>query len=472
MFAAGSTKDSKNSGGLGFVELSTCSSRFIRVSVVVYDWLIEFRVPYYLVYSKEVAGTGNCFVAVGYGFGVAADTVMSDSKDSMVTYTAVSSPFEGLLDIRSQGVDEPPMMPEDPYAYVLAAFQAPPSPDYVSGPEYPPSPDFVLEPVYPEIMPPEDESDPEEDSEEDDDEDHKEDPADYPADGGDDGDDEDESSDDDEDNDVDIEGDEEEEGCQTSCYTYSTTITTSLWLSPLPQIPSPPLPSILSPLPVSSPPPASPTYPLGYRAAMIRLRAEAPSTSHSPPPHIILSHTRADTPPSGTPSLLPIPLPTSSPSLLLPSTDYGADRPEVCLPPQKRLCFAFGPRYEVEESSSAAPARPTGGFRADYGFVATMDREIRDRRAHARIALLMEREARMSREAWGRSMDASYLVRSEVMSLRTMVLGQQAVLTELQAVDRRRQGDYRVAGSRPQETGTVHCRTKAAKETLDPDDRV
>ncbi|GKG20481.1 hypothetical protein Tco_0380282, partial [Tanacetum coccineum] len=61
--------------------------------------------------------------------------------------------------------------------------------------------------------------------------------------------------------------------------------------SPLPQIPSPPLP-------VSPPPHASPTYPLGYQAAMIWLRAKAPSTSHLPPPHIILSHTRADTPPS------------------------------------------------------------------------------------------------------------------------------------------------------------------------------
>nr|GFB96665.1 hypothetical protein [Tanacetum cinerariifolium] len=32
--------------------------------------------------------------------------------------------------------------------------------------------------------------------------------------------------------------------------------------------------------------------------------------------------------------------------------------------------------YEVGESSSAAAARPAGGFRANYGFVATMDREI------------------------------------------------------------------------------------------------
>nr|GFB88060.1 hypothetical protein [Tanacetum cinerariifolium] len=52
------------------------------------------------------------------------------------------------------------------------------------------------------------------------------------------------------------------------------------------------------------------------------------------------------------------------------------DRPEVTLPPRKRLDIALGPRYEVEESSSAAAARPAGGLRADYGFVATVDREI------------------------------------------------------------------------------------------------
>ncbi|GJW48003.1 hypothetical protein Tco_0079649 [Tanacetum coccineum] len=228
---------------------------------------------------------------------------------------------------------------------------------------------------------------------------------------------------------------------------------------------------------------------------MIRLRAEAPSTSHSPPPHIILSYTIADTPPSSTPPsgtspLLPILLPTLSPPLYLLSTDRRADRPEVTLPPRKRLGIALGLRYEVGESSSAPTARPPGGFRVDYGFVATMDREImrdlerdvgygitdtwdemlvdmlgapvtdetelgqritnflmagrlnmlyRDRRAHARIGLLMEREARISREAWELSMDASDLARSEVMSLCTTVLGQQAVITELQAADRRRQ---------------------------------
>ncbi|GJR04365.1 putative reverse transcriptase domain-containing protein [Tanacetum coccineum] len=46
----------------------------------------------------------------------------------------------------------------------------------------------------------------------------------------------------------------------------------------------------------------------------------------------------------------------------------------------------------------------------------------RYRRVHARNALLMKREVRMSREAWGRSMYASDLSRSKVMSLRTTVL--------------------------------------------------
>ncbi|GKG06277.1 hypothetical protein Tco_0326363, partial [Tanacetum coccineum] len=40
-----------------------------------------------------------------------------------------------------------------------------------------------------------------------------------------------------------------------------------------------------------------------------------------------------------------------------------------------------------------------------------------DRHAHARTARLVETEARMSKEAWERSMDASDLARAEVMSL-------------------------------------------------------
>ncbi|GKB49567.1 hypothetical protein Tco_0900320 [Tanacetum coccineum] len=391
---------------------------------------------------------------------------MSDSDESGVTHTKISSPFEDLSDIRSPGVVGPeheglPWMLDDPYVQV--ALQAPPSPDYIPSPEEPqspPLPDFVPEPVYPEYMPQEDEvfpaeeqplpaaasptaqspdyvpeSDPEADPEEDDDEDPKEDPVDYPADGGDDGDDEDESSEDDEDDDeVDIEADDEEEEehpapadsavvalpaadqapyaketesfeidesaatppphpayCVTARISIPALVPTpvwsdaevarllaistlpssslSPWSSPLPHIPSPPLPPIpssslpVSPsLPVSSPvpvlspsPPASPIRPLGYRAAMIRLRVEAASTSHSLPlpPPIILSHTRLAAPSSGTPPLH------------LLSTDRREDIP----------------------SSSAAAARPARGLRADYGFVATMDRDIR----HPRLLYHLER---------------------------------------------------------------------------------
>nr|GEZ54060.1 reverse transcriptase domain-containing protein [Tanacetum cinerariifolium] len=150
---------------------------------------------------------------------------------------------------------------------------------------------------------------------------------------------------------------------------------------------------------------------LGYRAAMIRLRAEAASTSLPP--------------------------------LQLPSASHREDRPEVTLPPQKRL----------GESSSAATARPAGvetlqgapvstdtelgGYMREFETRVRQDTdEIYIRRAHAYIRHLMETEARMSREAWVRSTDASDLVHGEVMSLRTTVLGQMTEIRELHAADR------------------------------------
>ncbi|GJR63288.1 hypothetical protein Tco_0356976 [Tanacetum coccineum] len=186
---------------------------------------------------------------------------------------------------------------------------------------------------------------------------------------------------------------------------------------------------------------------------MVRLRAETPSTSHPLP--------------LSTPPLLPIHLPTPSPPLLLAFIDYRAGVFEVTLPPQKRLCIALGQRYEVGESSSTPNARPT---RAYYGFVATLDDEIRrnperdvdtdeiygredeahdvravlsgrlnllqrDRCSYAYTDLLMEREARLSREAWGRSMDASDTAHSEVRALRTTVLAQQTEIVALRAAD-------------------------------------
>nr|GEV64253.1 reverse transcriptase domain-containing protein [Tanacetum cinerariifolium] len=321
---------------------------------------------------------------------------MSDSEDSTVTYTKVSSPFE------------------DPYAYVVAVLHAPPSPDYVPGPGHPPSPayapEFVPEPIYPKFMPPEDdvllakeqplpaadsptanslgyipesnpEKDPEEDPKEDPEEYPEEDPTDYSSDGGDDNDD-DGSSDDDEDDDDDVKEDEdaeeEEKGEEEPAsadfipppLVHHTTARISIpilaptplwseveidrlvaipspppsplspWSSPLPQIPSPPLPispPLLTPSTSHPPPPIVLPY---TRAFMAMLRAATPSTYILAP--------RSNTPPSGTPPLLPIPLPTSSPPLLLPSTSH------------ERTFL-----------------RPSGGFRADYGFAATLDDEIR-----------------------------------------------------------------------------------------------
>ncbi|GJR49917.1 hypothetical protein Tco_1400438 [Tanacetum coccineum] len=374
----------------------------------------------------------------------------------LVTYTEVSSPFKDLSDIGSPGVDGLHMMPEDPYAYVVASFQAPPSPDYVPGPEEPeqapPSPEFVPEPVYLEFMPPEDEVflaeeqplraavSPTTDSpgyiaDSDLEEDLEEDPTDYPAYGGNDDDDDDESSDDDEDDDDDVEEDEdekEEEEHPTLADSVPPPVhhvTARMSVRAQTPISLPLDTEILSPpLPVSSPPlPVSPTYPLGYRAAMIWMRAETPSTSHPLPSSI---------PPSGTPPLLPIPLPTPSPPMLLPSTVCRAGVSEVTLLPQKRLCIALGLRYKVSKSSSAPTARPTGRFRADYGFVGTLDDKIRrdpererllmsdqlnmlrrDRHTYARTARLMETEAKLSREAWVQSLDASDTTRSEVRAL-------------------------------------------------------
>ncbi|GJY71404.1 hypothetical protein Tco_0475107 [Tanacetum coccineum] len=67
-----------------------------------------------------------------------------ESEHSTVTYTSVSFPVEDDSYIGSPGVDGPPIMPEDPYAYIMAAYEIPPSPDYILGPEIPPSPDSYL----------------------------------------------------------------------------------------------------------------------------------------------------------------------------------------------------------------------------------------------------------------------------------------------------------------------------------------
>ncbi|GKA09973.1 putative reverse transcriptase domain-containing protein [Tanacetum coccineum] len=409
-----------------------------------------------------------------------------DSEDSTVTYTEVSSPYEDLSDIGSPrvvvyGYDGLPMHPPSP-DNVLGLKEpehAPPSPVYVP---------FVLEPVYPEFMPHEDEvlpvkeqplsasllptsDSPEYIVDFDPEEDPKDDPVDYLTDRGDDDDDDDESSDDDEDDDDDVEEDEdegeEEEHLASADSASSPAYRVMARMSIRPQTPitfpskeevdillaiSTPPPSPLtplsSPLPqIPSPPlPVSPTYSFGYRAAMIRLRAESPSTSHPLPlpSPIVLPHTWASmtmmraailstyilAPPSGTPPLLPIPLPTSLPPLLLPSTNYRADVLEVMLPPRKST---------LDDEIRHDPERDVGygitntwddmveemqGTPAAIDVTALNDRVLmsgqlnmlrRDRRAHAHTGRLMEAEVRLSHEAMA----------LRTMALRTTVLAQQ-----------------------------------------------
>nr|GFC01154.1 hypothetical protein [Tanacetum cinerariifolium] len=58
------------------------------------------------------------------------------------------------------------------------------------------------------------------------------------------------------------------------------------------------------------------------------------------------------------PPILPIPLPAASPPLQLLSSDRRADRPEVTLPPRKRLSIVHCLGYKARESLVAAAARP------------------------------------------------------------------------------------------------------------------
>nr|GFA14129.1 hypothetical protein [Tanacetum cinerariifolium] len=69
------------------------------------------------------------------------------------------------------------------------------------------------------------------------------------------------------------------------------------------------------------------------------------------------------------------------PAFRLLSSDHREDRPEVTLPHRKRLSIVHCPGYEAGESSVAAAARPIEGRRADYGFVDSVEAEIRRRKA-------------------------------------------------------------------------------------------
>ncbi|GJR41987.1 hypothetical protein Tco_1310090 [Tanacetum coccineum] len=371
------------------------------------------------------------------------DTVMSsDSASSKVTYTSISShrdPLAWAMDFfRLKEPDSPEAAPASP-DYVSGLEepeQAPLSPDYIPRPEYPeylaPSDKEVPIKDQPYAVADSDlKEDPEEDSEDG--------PVDYPTDGGD-GDDDDSFNDDEEEDEASEEEEAEEEEeeehlalvdsvvapvvdhvpSSEETEPFETDESTATPPSPpacqeeverllaLPPPPPSPLISLSPPYAeerlaryLASPAlPSSPLHivphlygspdhvraPLGFRAAMGRLRASSPSTHHPlhpspplpPPPSSLYL-------PPHVPTSLPLPssplppLPTSL--FILPPVDRKEDTPKAELPPCKRLCLtAFTSRYEVGESSTASP-RPTRGHGIDYGFISTLDAETRRQRA-------------------------------------------------------------------------------------------
>ncbi|GKF05426.1 hypothetical protein Tco_0036094, partial [Tanacetum coccineum] len=213
-------------------------------------------------------------------------------------------------------------------------------------------------------------------------------PVDYPMDGGDDGDDDDDDSSGD---DADDEDEEEEEHLAPA--DSAIVVPTVEPVSP-PERTEPVIPPeaeverLLAMTTPSPSPPISLSPPFaGERLA----RCTTPSTHSSPPPV-----TSPLLPSSGCPTQIQTlriastqalidvvtaalpspPLPPLPPSLYIPPpVDHRDDVPESELPPRKRLCLStLGPRYEIEESSTA---RPIEGRGIDYGFVSTVDAEAR-----------------------------------------------------------------------------------------------
>nr|GEW42755.1 putative reverse transcriptase domain-containing protein [Tanacetum cinerariifolium] len=326
---------------------------------------------------------------------------MSSDSHATITYTSMSS-YKVIVN----GYFGMPMDPLDPYVQLI--MEAPPSPDYIPGPE------------YPEYLPPADDVLPEEDRG---DEKSEGDSIEYPTSrGDDDGDDLSKDDDDDEDEEESSDSEEEEEehlaptvpapalhssisasedSNEIEPFEEGETVATSPPFGyriaarisvrphiPMPfclesdverllAIPTPPLSPIL-PIFTSLPPPPPIILPR-TRASMVLIRSAAPSTFILAP--------RSRSPPIGTPSMLPIPLLNSSFPLpfLLPSTSSSDSIPEADIPLKKRARFTT----------------PTGGYEVGESSVAVADRQIRpaltvadSRRAEDRLIGRLRRERR------------------------------------------------------------------------------
>ncbi|GJQ94020.1 putative reverse transcriptase domain-containing protein [Tanacetum coccineum] len=172
-----------------------------------------------------------------------------------------------------------------------------------------------------------------------------------------------------------------------------------------------------------------------YKEAARQLLEQAPrSPKYVPDPMELEDHMRAATPstyhpllPSGTPPLLPIPLP-------VPSTSRSDDIPEADMPPQKRLLLtAPRPGCEVGESSADAAARqprPTMARRVDCSSIDTVETRVRDTKrrmiaslevVNLRLSYQVDVRSRESSEFYSRHHDAQKdraAVRAEIEVLR------------------------------------------------------
>ncbi|GJR30777.1 hypothetical protein Tco_1107009 [Tanacetum coccineum] len=339
------------------------------------------------------------------------------SASSAVTYTSVYT-------------DSEPGMPV-----------APPSPDYIPGPEDPQTPlvpqdederepmfiqphDPDYQPLPPVVSPTAEspgyvvESNPEEDPEEYEDDETEDGPVDYPMDGGDDGDDDDgDSSSDDADDEDEEEGEEEEDEEHLAPADYTVVVPTVELVSPPegiePVIPPPstnitttgaritvrlqtsislpPKAEVERILAIPTPPP-SPPFSLSPPSAGERLaRCTAPPALSSPPPvpSPLLPLSGCLT------QILTLRI-ASTQALIdavtaaLPSPPLPPLPPSLYIPPPvdhrddlpeseqpPRKRLCFSTLGSRFEVRKSSTARPTGGRGIDYGFISTVDTEAR-----------------------------------------------------------------------------------------------
>ncbi|GJZ47982.1 hypothetical protein Tco_0601814 [Tanacetum coccineum] len=261
----------------------------------------------------------------------------SDEASFGVTYTSISSNYEEPSDVGSPGVVV--------YGYDGLLMHPAPSDEEVPVEDQPYAADDLPIAISPRYVA---DSDPKEDPEED----SKDGLVDYSTDGGDDDDDDDDSSDDDEEEEEASE-DEEEHLAPTNSIVAPAVdlVPSSEEIEPFETDESAATPP---------PPPADHTTPLGARISERLARCLA---AHALP----LS------------PLSKVPHPYGSLTMCVHLK--ASELPWVELPPRKRLCLtALTLRFKVGESSTAA-ARPTGGHRADYRFISTLDAKTRRQRA-------------------------------------------------------------------------------------------